>query len=304
MKNSREYMADLANSSDILYELSEFEQRTLKQVLLEMYLDIEKFCEENNITVMLGGGSALGAIRHKGFIPWDDDLDLLMSRTDYNKFIKNFETELGDKYYLCAPNAQHQSRTCFAKVIKKDTKFREIFDVNSPHHTGVFIDIFPIEFVPDSKNLQKIKGFFMNSISYISFSVYLFKYKNEVIYKYMSQSKGSRENYQFRLLIGCVFSFMPHTKWCKLFDKLVTSKNTNKYCGIPTGRKHYNGEILEKEVYFPASKAEFEGLQVNVPNDVDTYLKNLYGDYLKIPPVEKRERHYVVEFDITPRKGE
>jgi lipopolysaccharide cholinephosphotransferase len=91
---------------------------------------------------------------------------------------------------------------------------------------------------------------------------------------------------------------MSHSEWCNLFDKLVISKDSNKYCGIPTGRKHYNGEILKKEVYLPTVKAQFEGMEVNVPNDVDSYLKNLYGDYMKLPPIEKRERHYVVEFDL------
>ena len=100
MKRTTDCLNDDVKRSDGFYELSDDERYKLKQCLMEIYQDITFICKKYNLTFMLGGGSALGAVRHKGFIPWDDDLDLMMSREDYNKLIKVFPKEVGDKYII------------------------------------------------------------------------------------------------------------------------------------------------------------------------------------------------------------
>jgi lipopolysaccharide cholinephosphotransferase len=109
--------------------------------------------------------------------------------------------------------------------------------------------------------------------------------------------------YYSRYFAGMIFSIFSHKYLVDKFDKFVSNMKDNKYCTIPTGRKHYYGETLPQRVFFPVSKAMFEGVEINIPNDVHAYLKNLYGDnYMHLPPEEKRERHFYVEFSLDTTK--
>ena len=97
-----------------------------------------------------------------------------------------------------------------------------------------------------------------------------------------------------RVLIGKLLSFNSSKKWFDRIDKACCCENEkSKYVGIPTGRKHYFGEILKREAFFPAKESFFEGERVFLPANTDVYLTNLYGDYMQIPPEDKRERHYI-----------
>ena len=101
-----------------------------------------------------------------------------------------------------------------------------------------------------------------------------------------------------KMALGKLTSFASHAKWIHWFDKLVASSKDGHPWGIPTGRKYYNGEIFDKSVFVPVKKAMFEGLEVNIPNDVHRYLTNLYKNYMELPPIEKRERHFICDFQL------
>jgi lipopolysaccharide cholinephosphotransferase len=256
-------------------------------------------CDKHNLTIMLGGGSALGAVRHGGFIPWDDDLDLNMPRKDYLKFIGLFDNELSDKYQITAPNSQFDVRNIFIKIYKKNTRLVEMFNVNSDTPKGIFIDIFPIEYAPMNKVVRSLKGTLANLIYYIGTSASLYQLQNNIIKDYFFSTKTSKRNYNLRLSIGSIASVMSYKKWFNLYDRLFSQGKESDLVCIPAGRKHYFGEILPKSVFYPVKETTFNGLKAYIPNNVDTYLKNLYGDYMEIPPEEKRERHFVVEFSST-----
>lgn len=298
MKSTRDCSNNVSVNSEILYELDEIERQQLQSCLIEMYLDIANVCKKYGLTIMLCGGSALGAIRHKGFIPWDDDLDTMMPRRDYEKFIQIFHNELSEKYAFYAPSSKEGVTNKFAKVIKKNTKLVDIYNVNTPFEKGVFIDIFPIDATPTNKLIRNVKGRVADIIGVIGTSVYMNKFDNQVIRSFMGQSKSSDKNYKMRLVVGKIFSFLKYETWYRIFDKLVSKSGDSAYYCIPTGRKHYLGEVLEEDAFFPPKEMEFEGEMVLVPNKIEEYLENLYGDYMQIPPVEKRERHYFIEFDI------
>ncbi len=297
MLKTSSHMSELAKSSNILYELTDNEKRGLKSCLLEIFEDVQKVCNKYNLTLMVCGGTALGAVRHGGFIPWDDDLDVMMPRRDYNKFLDIFENELSQNYYLYAPNTKHGATNTFAKVMKKNTTMLDLYNAFNEYKKGIYIDIFPIEYVPNNLLLRRIKGFVCDVFAYLSVSTRMYKDQNELMWNYVSGNRRSLNNYRMRLFLGAIFSFCSYERWYDLYDKFVQS-NKSRYCTIPTGRKHYSGETLKAEVYFPPSEGIFEGIKVMLPNNPDAYLKNLYGDYMQIPPLEKRERHYFVKIDF------
>lgn len=298
MLGTRNAMNSISNNSDILHKIDEPTRKQLQRELVQMYIDIENVCKQHQLTIMLAGGSALGAARHRGFIPWDDDLDLMMPRHDYDILLKIFDQSLSQKYELSAPNTLNKPKNLFAKIYKKGTEFLELQDIGTPFPHGIFVDIFPIENVPNNKFIRTVKGILSDVLSYITVSVFYFQYGNLTFKKYMSKNKQTKRNYQLRVAIGSLFSFIPHHTWCNFFDRFVRTKATGKYVSIPTGRKHYRGEIIEQSTLFPPVLADFEDHQGKVPQDNNTYLTNLYGNYMKIPPIEQREQHYIVKIDL------
>jgi lipopolysaccharide cholinephosphotransferase len=162
-----------------LYRLNDEESKRLQGILLEMYTDILAFCEKKGLCLLLGGGSILGSVRHGGFIPWDDDLDLMMPREDYDVFAQTFEKSMGDKYELFIPDGKHQVTNLFMKVSKKGTIEEDICTIGNAITPGIVIDIFPMEYTPENSLVRKIKGVCSDVFAYTVISVYMFQSRNE-----------------------------------------------------------------------------------------------------------------------------
>jgi lipopolysaccharide cholinephosphotransferase len=298
MKTTSQYLNELSKTTDIFYELSDQEDKLLKKCLMDIYLDVADVCNKYNLCIMLGGGSVLGAVRHHGFIPWDDDFDAMMPRNDYNKLIEVFENELGDKYLLSVPQIDKESRVLFMEI-EKNTLINYI-DIEEDIN-GIKIDIFPIENTPNNKLIRIIKGYSSDFFKIIVTSLRFYHNKKELFKNSFMKTRKTRLYYYVRYFIGLMFSIFTRKYLFDKYDKFVSSSKGTKYCAIPTGRKYYHGEIYQRNIFFPPSETLFEGNKVNIPRDSDTYLKRLYGDYMKIPPMEKRERHFYtkISFDIT-----
>lgn len=297
MASDRELMNRLAKKSSYLKELNESERAELKQTLLEIYIYIASICEKHNLVYMLSGGSCLGAVRHQGFIPWDDDLDVMMPRSSYDKLIELYESGvLSDDYIFEYPHRNKDSKTGFLKIYKRGTILQEIFDDCSPYTSSIYIDIFAIDRVPKCRFMQSIKGLIANGLNFIAIQVRHATYPSRYFREFASLDKEFYRQYKIKMLIGRIFSIIPHRFWVYRFDKFVASTSAGNLMGIPTGRKYYNGEIFEQEVFLPPIKAKFEGLDVYIPANYDAYLTNLYKNYMELPPVEKRERHFYVDF--------
>jgi lipopolysaccharide cholinephosphotransferase len=280
-------------------EMSFEESSRLKKVLLEIYRDIQFVCKINGLNVLLGGGSCLGAVRHNGYIPWDDDLDILMERKDYNRFPDLLKKEFGDKYRCVGPNVSEIVEFAYIKVEKIGTELRTIYDLDD-EHPAISIDVFPIDNIPNNKIRRFFHGMRINFLMYVAVCVKLYAKRNNNVTRILLSEVEGRKFIRKRLLIGRLFSFYSYTKWYTKCEKCVR-KFEDEYTlsvSIPTGREHYFGEIQDRSVFFPSVEHRFEELVADIPNGYDKYLSALYGDYMQIPPIEKREKHFIVNISF------
>lgn len=283
---------------DIIHEVTDEELKQLQQCFLEMMADFIRVCDENDLCYMVAGGTALGSVRHQGFIPWDDDVDFLMPREDLNRLVEIFDETMGDKYEMTAPNSKYQLESMITTIYKKDTVKASFLLYNAPFPKGVHMDLFAIESVPVNPLARRVKGTTAMILQYIAVSTLFYTYRNKEKKEFFYQTTPGKINYHLRCMVGFLFSFRQYEAWGNLFDRFVRGKKDTGLWAVPTDIGHYFGHIMPKSVYYPPVKGPFEGMQVNLPHDVDAYLKNQYGDYMKIPPVEDREKHYSVGFDL------
>lgn len=299
MKTDTQIMNELAVSMDYLKPIKEEDAKALKALLLDMYKDIATLCDKHGLVYMMGGGTCLGTIRHHGYIPWDDDLDLMMPRASYEELISCLSKgELGDMYEYDTPNATKDCKNTFLKIYRKHTFNVEITSETAPGPKGIYIDIFPMDYAPKNITRRKLKGLLSDFLQAVCTCVLYAQYPSKKYKEFMSLDPEALKRYKQRMFIGKMFGIIPHRKWVWWFDQFNAHTKETGLMTIPTGRKHYFGETQPSSVFLPTQKAKFEGLEVNVPADYDAYLTALYRDYMSIPPVEKRERHFVYKFSL------
>ncbi len=272
-----------------MHNITDIELLKIQECMMKMYLDIKYVCDKYNLTIFLGGGSALGGIRHKGFIPWDDDMDLNMKRGDYEKLISVLKEELGNEYDFSAPNSSCVD-TPYLKIYKKDTYFPEVF--SNMTYTEIWIDVFPIDYAPKTKIMQKVKGIISDLLYFISVSTYIYQNKNEDVAEAYTRNWRRSIRYYIGLLIGLIIR-ADYRYLYNLFNEFITCKCPTKTMTVATGRNKYYGECLSMDDIFPPRKINFNGEEANVYHNVEKYLTRLYGDYMTIPPIEKREHHFI-----------
>lgn len=278
--------------------LTSEEVNALQQTVLFIAKDVFDFCEKNNISIYLGGGSALGCIRNKGFIPWDDDIDLNMPREDFNRFIELFPTKFSDKYWIHTPDSTVQYNKLMTKVLLKGTIVREFADRNSDE-CGAFIDIFPIENTFDNLFLRLIHGLGCIILSGVV-SCRRFYNESKNILPFIQKGSKLYVAIKLKSLLGYLVKWLPLEKWIQITNKWnkICQNSHSKYVVIPTGRKRFFGELYKRETYLKILRASFEGNLWPITADYHNYLTRLYGEYMVPPPPDKREHHLLLEFDL------
>lgn len=265
-----------------------------QNVLLGIARDIIEVCEEENIVYTLSGGSCLGAVRHDGFIPWDDDIDINILADDLKKFVINMREKYGHKYWIGTPNDDNYE-SLIPTVKMKGTVSRG-FDNANEENCGICVDIFPMVNTYDNKLLRNLHGFFC-MVSGFLLSCRKFYSNRKALKAVIKDDNELIKAYRVKVSIGFALSFLSVKRWVNITNACYMSckKHNSKYISIPAGRKHFFGEIYLREGMVKTVPHYFEQYQWRIPKDFDHYLKKLYGDYMKIPPEEKQETHIRLE---------
>ncbi len=252
MKSLKQQLNSAMNSTEGLRKLDDKELTALKKCILDMFRQIKKICDNNGLVLMLTGGSCLGAVRHKGFIPWDDDLDLMMPRKDYNKLLQLcLSGALGEKYEFTYPDRNHDAPCAFLKIYLKDSKIIGIGGESDKYPNGIFVDIFPIEGAPRSLFKRNVKGIIANTLRLCANMVDSSCAWSDEITNFYKQDTALYVNMKCRQLLGRLLSVFTHKQWICWYDRFVKNAEIGEYAVIPTGRKLYVGETLPSYVYFP-----------------------------------------------------
>lgn len=269
--------------------MNEFmDQNTLEQLHkheLEIMDEFVKICNKYNLTYFLYGGTLLGAVRHKGFIPWDDDLDLAMPRKDYEKFIEVAKNELNSKFEL---DNYHTNKLCylnFSKIRNKNTILVQDFQKdNYEGPKGIWIDIFPLDNAKKEEGkLQSLRIIFIKAMRSIA------HYKSNI---YLGNNK-----IKLKKVLGKIFGIIPLNTLLSIQDTLMkkNAKKETEYFISIASQYNYKKQTMKKDIFIPAKELEFEGRKYKVPNNYTYFLERIYGDYMKLPPKEKRITHNPVE---------
>lgn len=256
--------------------------RAVQMIELEMLIELDRICRKYDIQYFLLAGTVLGAIRHKGFIPWDDDIDVGMMRDEYERFIRICPQELDSKYFLQTYKSDPNYPCLFAKLRKNGTTFieKEVAKINMHH--GIYIDIFPIDNIPNgdfSRLFHKCLLFLLEAIR---------------ISRTPALCLGSRAIVRVLATILHPFSRMVSKRLTDNIENFIATMYNGKHTEcvgtiFAFGILEYTTRITVKRDYFSfPCKLKFEGYSFPVPGMWDEYLTHLYKDYLKLPPDEQR----------------
>lgn len=252
--------------------------KKLRKTQIDILDYIVSLCEKNNLEYFLCGGTLLGAVRHKGYIPWDDDLDIAMPRKDYEKFISIFNNN--DKYILDTYGMNRNYWLPFIKVRNKNTFCIESLQKDYSGNNGIWVDIFPLDNGNSEESIFQKFQFRMVSILRASISLKV-------------GIKISNLNF-IKKVLCFIFRIFSVKFLHKLQRKIMMfNLDDNSKYFINLGSQYgYKKQTHLKEKYYPVKKISFEGKKYNVPNDYDYVLTKIYGkNYMQLPPVEKRVTH-------------
>jgi len=272
-----------------------YDQITLKhlqRIQLMILKDFIEFCEKKDISYFAYGGTLLGAIRHHGFIPWDDDTDIIMMRSDYEKFVKEWELEKNSKYSLFTLNNTKDYFLYLSKFSLNETEFREDWTRNTKFQLGISLDIFIFDDVPDNKFKRSI---YYGKIKLIK--IFLDMIRLDFNKVYPSKLK------KFIIIMNRYFMKLfriDSDKFKKFYNNVVESNNNKGYSCVYENIAQTYTKSIPKEILFPIKKVTFEDIEINIPNDYDEFLTILYGDYMELPPVEDRKVHQHDYIDFGP----
>lgn len=273
--------------------MKEYDEATLKKlqsVELEILKDFVNLCEKHNLIYFGIAGTAIGAIRHGGFIPWDDDIDVAMPRKDFQQFVKIAKKEYGDKYYIMNGEENENYPLLTTRWMMKGTEFIEETFKNIDCSLGIFLDIYPLDNIPDNEKLfrkQARKAFLYSKLLIlrsIPFPILGFDgMKAKIVYLFCFIL-------YFTMKIFHVSKKKLYKKCFNISTKYNNLENTKRIDFLCDTTAYIN--IYEVKDIYPLKKINFDGVTLNFPKHIEKNLTKVYGNYMELPPIEKRKNHY------------
>lgn len=251
-------------------------ENELKIIQLEILDSVDEFCTKKNISYVLAAGTLIGAVRHKGYIPWDDDIDIYMARPDYDEFLLNYN-EFNKKYRVTSFELDENFPYPYAKVSDESTILKE--NIINSYNLGVNIDIFPIDGIGENDKFLPKKQVFLRNLH----SIKMIK---------LSNSRSLIKNVV--LIVGkLLLCWCPSRRIIKIIiknSKKYDYSKSRKVCVLSEGFE--NNKIYDKDVFSNTIKCNFENRIYNIPKGYDEYLKGAYGNYMELPPEKDRLPHH------------
>lgn len=263
--------------------MRELSTEELKQIMLNELLIVDEFCRKNGIEYFLEGGTSIGAVRHKGYIPWDDDIDIAMTRPNYQRFITSFNG-YNENLVLYAPELDSSFYASYANVCDRRTLLEEELFVHQGYDIGVKIDIFPIDGCEDDIRVcnrwHKLVRLIDNILS---------RRHRDM----KATWKRDKVNFFTCLFVRVVTSPVKYSILMKWLLKIVTRCDYSKanyayHASLPYKRV----TRCPKRVWEEYVDMDFEGHKVRNLKDYDSHLKAIFGDYMTLPPIEQRVSHH------------
>lgn len=265
--------------------ISEIGLEEQKKIMVNMLNHLHEICQKHDIKYYLWGGTLIGAIRHKGFIPWDDDIDIAMPREDYERFIEVYRLLYsGGNIEIVTIDTNNAYYLPYAKLI--DTTTSLIESISEPIEIGVFLDVFPID---NLSNEYKDAKKFLRNISYFS---KLLTIKN------LNSNEGKRSQFKQVLIKLAQLIIRPINRE-RLIQKINCmckermENNFTRFVGNAVCNIYGDGDIMKSEWLLETMIVPFENIEACIPVAYDAVLRNTYGDYMQLPPEEKRITHHV-----------
>lgn len=258
-----------------------------KEIMLDILSSIAKYCDTNNFRYYLAYGTLIGAIRHKGFIPWDNDIDIWMPRPDYNKLREMVKDNPINENILCL-DYRNERTFPFLKASDKRTRLKEHFLVTE-NNLGLYVDILPLDGLPDDNVARK------KIYSEVEKYKRLFSLAN-----YRFNTGSSRKMKLFKNLFYPISRLMSSKKICTKIDTLCSEYEYDKSQYVGNVVWGYTQKEALRREWFKESECLFEGKYYKIPHNYDEVLRTYYGDYMKLPSEDKRIVHY---YNVSWKEG-
>jgi lipopolysaccharide cholinephosphotransferase len=269
--------------------------KRLQETELKILIEFDKACKKLGVNYSICGGTLIGTVRHKGFIPWDDDIDVAMLREDYEKFIAEGQKFLPDNLFIQTYESDKEYIHNFAKIVNLSTKLVERTTRNLNTKNGIYIDIFPIDAISNNKLRRKIDNFLVSTI-------YLIKHSSNILWIEKTVNP-IRKTIKYILHPLSKFIGTQNLNRLETYIKVRNNKKENKltyadYYLFPlVGFENIN--TMPIDIFKETQRIDFEGYKVLAVKDWDTYLTATYGNYMELPPEEKRvAKHNIVELEF------
>ncbi len=263
--------------------------RKVQNIQLEIFIEFDRICRKNNIEYFFFYGSLLGAVRHQGFIPWDDDIDIILLREDYEKLLLIIDNDISYKMHVQSKHSDKESFFNITKIRMKGTYFYEETILNKISE-GIYIDIIPLDFVPNGKLKRYLHRKRVNLLHRLKASHLKTKFKFKTPFK------------SIMILARKLFKIIPLNKYVNKIEKLVQKYNKENNIYLSDLSSGPNDFVFNKEHFVKKTKLVFEQQIVIAPKQYDEVLKILYGDYMKYPKITEQKPQHVSKLSFDGKK--